>query len=464
MGLEALVHAASQEQRRLSGGRQEGPSEERRTSRSPVVERASGYTTPVSPNRPQYHLEERRMGYGHETPEVRQPQGDHEQRRSTLVPMDGVEPRPIKRQRVSDSSSGSTPAEERERSFAAHYGQGSNGQPLPMRLSGPGAHAYPVNDRAILGIGIDTIDSSRLMQEEKVAPRKTSASSAGKSGNFRPLPQDKPVKVLDRAPSVETKDVEMKESSRPETPRVTEPPQQVKSTQTKEQLPLKEQAPQSKEPDAHEWLMEHYAGNSPSPSATATASRAAPPPRATTQERRSQSASAPRHSVERKHSRTPAPEIAAALERELEEVVAPSKRAIDMDPDVVLDLVANSLDADETTKSSRVSMEVDDELLSLVTDPAPVPAPRQFAAPPPSLRLSKPLTPTIITVQSPAFASAPDSPFHPAPTLDRSSMPPPPTANVNSKGGAAKKGDHTEGAGKGKKSTAPKVHIPLPET
>jgi hypothetical protein len=227
-------------------------------------------------------------------------------------------------------------------------------------------------------------------------------------------------------------------ASRPHTPRDTDT---ARSTHAREQSQTKEQA---KEQDAHEWLLEHYAGNTPSPSTSTV-----PPSMARVRGRRATSASGP---SERTHSRTPAPEIAITLEQELD---GPSKHEPDTDPDIVLELVAESLDAEDRLKSSRVSMEVDDELLSLVNDPVPVPAlaPTQrypYAAPPPSLRVSKPLTPTIVTVSSPSFVSpAPASPFQPAPMSERGSMPPPATTHITVKG-AGKKAE--SGAAKGKKT------------
>jgi len=366
-GLDALVHAATEEQKRLSAS-----DDRRMSSRSPVV----GYPTPVSPHRHHHHHHTSYDPYASEYP-----------KRGTgmLVPVDEIQSRPpIKRQRLSD------PGERYAQSQSA----------LPMRLSGPGAHAYPVNDRAILGIGSG---DSRRAEEDRVPSRRT--SSASRSREER---------------SVEAHDT----TSRPPTPRETEANKPAKP-------PPKEQPEQ----DAHEWLLEHYAGSSSIPTAKA------------------QSASG---KSEGTRSRTPAPEIATALEQELEDAAGPSVHKPETDPDVAL---AESLDV-EGAKSDRVSMEVDDELLSLVDDPAPAPAPAPappptqrypYAAPPPSLRLSKPLTPTVVTVVSPAFASpAPVSPFQPTSTPERGSMPPPPTTHITGKGGVGKK---TESAAmKGKKA------------
>ena len=320
MGLEALVHAATQEQRRLS------------ESTSPVAS-----YPPPSPQR---------LTMGTSDPPNR-----------AIVPVDVQ--RPIKKQRLSDPSAA---AEERERNFAAHYGV------LPRRLSGPGAHAYPVNDNAILGIG-GPAECSRA-EEEK---RRTSLESTGKN-----------------------------------------------STSDTKELP---------EQDAHEWLLEHYAGPTPSPSIP-------PPKHPMARIRAGRPASVQK-------DRTPAPEIASELEKELEEAAASKPVDDNFDPDVALELVAGSLEEE------RVSMEVDDELLSLVDDPAPPLQRYPYAAPPPSLRLSKPLTPTIVTV-SPSFvvSPAPVSPFQPNP--ERGSMPPPATITKSAKGAA-----------KGKKSAVARVRISI---
>lgn len=443
VGLEALIHAASQEQQRLNGN--DSSADDRRSSRSPVVERGSGHDNPVSPHRPQQQ-EERRGNYGHESANARYPQADHDhdqRRNSALYAVDTTESRPIKKQRLSDSSSGSAPHEERDKVFTSRHAPGTNAQPTPIRLSGPGAPSYTLSDRAMLGL-----ETSRSPEEERIAPRKTSSSSV----------TSRSAEVPHRAPSTESK----KSTSRPLTPRTVEAPQPMKPIPTTMQNKVQQPQVKTKEPDAHEWLLQEYSGNSPSPSSVAPSAsmakvRGGRPP----------SAPGSRQSAERPHSRTPAPEIANALERELEDVVVPSKREADIitDPDDVLDLVAQSLDNDEGASSShRTSMEVDDELLSLVDDrPAPQPAPpRQFAPPPPTLRLSKPLTPTVVTVNSPVSfgPSGPHSPYHPTPTpaSERGSMPPPVTTNVGGKGAAMKKADG-ESASKGKKAAAPKVCI-----
>lgn len=612
MGLEALVHAASQEQRRLSasGGRPEGTGrsghhhrnsldERRVSSSSPVMDRNSGTgvaypITPVSPHRSHHHHhhpdERRSSGSGYSNPheDARyaeyEPDRDREyehHRVGTLVPVPvsrdvAVEPRPIKRQRMSDPLSGPGPgsisemagAEERERNFEAHYGrrfvQGQSGhqqQQPPTRLSGPGAHEYAVTDRAILGIGdgdsgevgvgsvvgvsvgdVGDVDNGvertvMMCKDHPVAAaapipslprtqsRRTSSESEGGSRQGRDVDITARVRVRELDVSEERRQMSKSTStsSRGQTPLVppqpTPPPLDIKTNQRatkvaqshKGHVQSKERekekghmqpATKEKEQDAHEWLLEHYAGSTPSPSSTV--------PSTTKARAGGQSGamlSGPRSSMERAMSRTPAPEIAAtALERELElelDIDSGSGSGSNTnanhhhhhrhhepdntDPDVVLEMVVESLDADDNlsgnnddrdaSRSSRVSMEVDEELLSLVDDPAPVslppppqpqPAPKQFAAPPPSLRLTKPLTPTVVTVLTPAFPSpglAPPSPFPPnLASSERGSMPPPATTNLSGKGGAEKKGtDRPEGTSattsmKGKKA---KVRVSL---
>ena len=419
-GLEALVHAATQEQKRMSS------LDDRR--RSPVIDR--GFPSPVSPRRqqqqhhhhhPYQHESEPHFGRDFEYP-----------RRGTgmLVPVDEMQARPpIKRQRLSD-------ADERER--PAINGQSS----LPMRLSGPGAHAYSVNDKAILGFGID---GAVTEESSSSTSRRTSSGSTSKSVKSR---EEKSVDrdAGRRKSTSRSRDTEPARQSKP--PPLPPPPPPKEQPQPKEQ-------PVAKEQDAHEWLLEHYAENTPPP----PPAPAPPPPRV-----RGPSVSGP---SERHHSRTPAPEVATALEQELEDAVGPpSVHKPDTDPDIALELVAESLDADDI-KSDRVSMEVDDELLSLVDDPAPAPAPPApvptqrypYAPLPPSLRISKPLTPTIVTVASPAFASpTPVSPFPLTATSERGSMPPPATTHITGKGGAAAKKAESSTTAKAKKAT--KVRTP----
>jgi len=364
-----------------------------------------------------------------------------------LVPVDDMQSRPpIKRQRLSDPT-----VDER---FPATQGSSNGQSSLPMRLSGPGAHAYPVNDKAILGIGIE---GGVVQQEEERVSSSSSSSRRTSSGST-----SKSVKSYSQREerSVDRDAGKKKSTSRPQTPRDTEPVRQTKPPlppppPPPPPPPTKEQ-PVPKEQDAHEWLLEHYAGNTSSPAPPMARMRGGRPP----------SASGP---SERHHSRTPAPEITIALEQELEDAAGPpSVHKPDTDPDVALELVAESIDAEDGIKIDRVSMEVDDELLSLVDDPTPVPLPPAppaqiqrypFAAPPPSLRLSKPLTPTIVTVASPAFASpTPVSPFPPTTTTsERGSMPPPATTHITGKGVAAKKAESSTTA-KGKK--AAKVRTP----
>lgn len=191
-----------------------------------------------------------------------------------------------------------------------------------------------------------------------------------------------------------------------------------------------------------------------------------------------------RGSIERAESKTP------GLERELglEDVLGSGgasggnsnngsrrhREADSTDPDVVLEMVVESLDAEDNdddadaaaAMSSRVSMEVDEELLSLVDDPVPAaplqqvpqaPA-RQYAALPPSLRVTKHLTPTVVTVLSPpSFASpGPASPFPSNVAPERGSMPPPATTG---KGSAEKKAEGSSATAKGKKGAAQKVRV-----
>lgn len=91
---------------------------------------------------------------------------------------------------------------------------------------------------------------------------------------------------------------------------------------------------------------------------------------------------------------------------------------------------ADSPDADATDPEPTPAddMEVDDELLSLVEPVLPPPPPMQqqppmrypFAAPPPVLRISKPLMPTVVTtIHSPTITFPGPSPLGPGP------MPPP---------------------------------------
>lgn len=433
VGLEALIHAASQEQQRLNGN--DSSTDDRRPSRSPVVERGSRYESPVSPHRPQQ--QERRDSYGHESTNARYSQVDHDQRRtSTPYAADATEPRPIKKQRLSDPS-GSVPYEERD-SYPLHHTQGVKALPMPIRLSGPGAPSYTLSDRAILGL-----ETSRSPEEERLAPRKTSSGSI--KSRSAEVPHD--------APGTESK----KSTPQPLTPRTLEAPQPIKPIPATMHGRVQQPQVKTREPDAHEWLLQEYTGNSPSPSSVAPTSSMAK-----VRSGRPPSAPGSRQSTERPHSHTPAPEIANALERELEDVLTPSKREADAvtDPDDVLDLVAQSLDNDDGANSShRTSMEVDDELLSLV-DHRPLPPlapPRQFVPPPPKLRLSKPLTPTVVTVNSPVSfgPSGSHSPYQLTPG-ERGSMPPPVTTNVGGKGAVTKKADG-ESASKGKKATAPKV-------
>ena len=426
VGLEALIHAASQEQQRLNGN--DPNLDDRQPSRSPVLERGSGYGSPVSPQQ-----EERRGSYGHENTNTRY----HDQRRtSALYTMNATESRPIKRQRLSDSSSGSAPHERRDSVYPSHHAQGATALPMSIRLSGPGAPSYTLSDRAILGL-----ETSRSPEEERLAPRKSS------SGSIKSRSAEAP----QNAPNTESKK---------STPQPLEAPQPIKPIPATMHSRVQQPQVKTNEPDAHEWLLQEYAGNSPSPSSV-------PPLSSMAKVRGGRPPSVPgsRQSTERSHSRTPAPEIANALERELEDVLVPSKREPDTvtDPDDVLDLVVQSLDNDDGANSShRTSMEVDDELLSLV-DHRPPPQlvpPRQFGPPPPQLRLSKPLTPTVVTVNSPVSFGppGPHSPYQltPTPAGERGSMPPPVITNVGGKGALTKKADG-EGASKGKKVAAPKV-------
>jgi COMPASS component SPP1 len=375
-GLEALVHAATQEQKRL------GRSDTDR--RSPVLDR--GYPPP----RP-HHADERRQIVYHET--------DSRPKRGTgmLVPVDEMHaqlhsrPPPVKRQRLSDPS---LPAYQ------------------PMRLSGPGAHAYPVNDRAVLG-----------MESGKEEPLRTLSGTAGDRGKKNASP-------------------------RPQTP--AEP---INPKPTKEHPQTKDPAQTKDQQDAHEWLLEHYAG-SPTISTVPAMARV-----------RGRPSSAPSRVTPEVELELEEAVLAAAPPPAPRPTTAGSMRDEPEDPDVVLDLVAESIDAEDGAKSSgsRISMEVDDELLSLVDDsphpPPPTPSaptpPIQrypFAAPPPSLRLSKPLTPTMVTVSSALVSPAPISPYPLTATSERGSMPPPPTTNVGGKGG--KKSAEAKG-----KKAATKVRV-----
>ncbi|KAF7970596.1 hypothetical protein HWV62_23609 [Athelia sp. TMB] len=109
------------------------------------------------------------------------------------------------------------------------------------------------------------------------------------------------------------------------------------------------------------------------------------------------------------------------------------------------DADADATDADDLDMD--MGMEVDDELLSLV-EPAPPPPPPQqrfpFAAPPPALRLSKPLMPTVITtIHSPPVPTP--SPLGPG------GMAPPPAASAKP-------------AAKSKKKAAPAANsVPKPK-
>lgn len=91
-------------------------------------------------------------------------------------------------------------------------------------------------------------------------------------------------------------------------------------------------------------------------------------------------------------------------------------------------------DATDPEPTPADDMEVDDELLSLV-EPVQQPPPQQqlqqrypFAAPPPVLRISKPLMPTVVTtIHSPTAFPVP-SPLGPGP----GPMPPPPQGSTSS--------------------------------
>lgn len=430
MGLEALVHAASQEHKRISSSRPVSAVDDKRMSASPVLDRGSGY---LSPNR-QHRVDEQMKGLTFDNTDVQS--GEFNRRGPTLVPVHAVEARPIKRQRLSDPLSGLAGVAERERTFGTRYGDRQTGDSLPRRLSGPGAHEYQVNDRAILGIGV--AENSKAILEDKVTPRKTSSGKhVGRANN----------------------------PSRPQTPRDTDSLLPVKvgvntaSSQTKEQIETKEQ-------DAHDWLLDHYVGNTPSaiPTNSASSSMAKTRGGRTQIDSDRTAVHGPRVSAERTLSRTPAPEIAKAIGQELEAAIVSSKRGPVTDPDVALELVAESLDAEEGPKSSRASMEVEDELLSLIDDPTPPVPPRRFAPVPPALRLTKPLTPTVVTVSSPVkFTSpAPASPFMDTP--GRESMPPPGSSAFMGNGDPGRRADQEASSSstaglKGKKAGAAKACI-----
>lgn len=382
MGLEALVQAATQEQRRLEANGGQLDDAPRRASHSPVIDRAP----PVSA--PAFVINHRRTSYPadpdpnpnprHLNPPSPEVDSTHSRNTRSLVPFDvtptlPAEIRPPKKQRLSSSPT----------------------FPVPMRLSGPGTPAYPA-------------------MGEELGHNFSRRSSGGSAASAKPRSPAtaRPVRSPDREAAAKRKSTASQEGASP-----------------------------ANEQDAHEWLLEHYAGTASSQ----------PPPPTKAASRSPQHAAPPAHA----HDTT--------------------------DPDIVLELVASSLDADPDADATdpddaRVSMEVDEELLSLVDDPSPLPAPMSapvpeppkpryaYAQPPPELRLSKPLTPTLITtIHSPsAYPSplGPGSPFMPssapapAQAQERGSMPPPASTHVPGKASSSSAKN-----AKGKKTAAPKVCI-----
>ena len=252
--------------------------------------------------------------------------------------------------------------------------------------------------------------------------------------------------------------------------------------------------PKSREEDAHEWFLEHYA-ESPSPADTRTRPR---PPHSPTPLRvvtTSLPPAAPAlpqskslSPVMKKRTPTPTtmPEAAVALEQELEEivveqgVVTKTEPGVDMDIDVdlaVTELVAQTLGGDDEGKrdhSEGMEVDVEDELLSLVDDRPPPPplvpsrrvssgsapgfipgpstshAPKLSALRDSDSRHTSPQAVSAISAPSPSSFLSPvvRASSSARPTPDRGSMPPPVSTNVGAAGGSRGK-DRDEGGKKG---------------
>ncbi|KAG6911934.1 hypothetical protein DXG01_000181 [Tephrocybe rancida] len=197
-------------------------------------------------------------------------------------------------------------------------------------------------------------------------------------------------------------------------------------------------APKPAEEDAHEWFLEHFDDyNVPAPSQPHSPHVPSPtvPP------------APPGRHLQAPKTRTPTPatmpEAADELEQELEELLADPPHVskvepdTDMDVDLVTELVAETLDA-EDTKAEDVGMEVDveDELLSLLDDKPSVRRPAAKSVTP-GLSNVKPLPPagarhvspsgmSVVSMPSPATLLPPVvRPSSTRPTSERGSMPPP---------------------------------------
>ncbi|KAG6878408.1 hypothetical protein C0993_007590 [Termitomyces sp. T159_Od127] len=194
--------------------------------------------------------------------------------------------------------------------------------------------------------------------------------------------------------------------------------------------------PKVAEEDAHEWFLEHFDDyNEPGQSHPLSPREHSPPARPPPGSRHSSKARTPTPSA--------VPDAADALEQELEELLPQAGKVepdTDMDVDLVTELVAETLDADNA-KAEDVGMEVDveDELLSLLDDQ---PTPRRTTTKsvkgsssnvrPPALLGERHASPSVMS--SPILAPSPSTHVPPpgrsvsaCPASERESMPPPPS-------------------------------------
>ncbi|KAF8912703.1 hypothetical protein CPB84DRAFT_1841149 [Gymnopilus junonius] len=493
--LEALVHAATEERKRLDAAPyhhlpQTDVDDEHRPLHGTSIEPGCSTRTP-SPSRssPTPHIAPTTPLH---IPPHLPPRRDHRPASSPRsYPQPSREdPRPIKKRRFSESPTRPFPddkeriARERDKMLVGELGYGRVDSPAapgpshPPRRPGSG-HGHSRKPVAVSDLLIDKEPSPR----EEVPPGSQigRAKAARKSDDHLlreppPLPAEPEVKKLKEEPKIKPESKPTRfddtrsttiEEPRPKKPKEVPPPPKV-------------QLPKPQQEDAHEWFLQQFDQDpspttsarpepphspSPSPSPVITV---APPPSA--------KSPPPRKPL------TPIPPPVPTLEQELEELVSDpthtstaiaKKQDLDMDLDVDLAVteLVDTLEED-SPKHESVGMEVDveDELLSLVDDRPPPPAPPRRApgsasasvshahAPPPSVPSIKPAPPVHRSVsearQEPSPPSMPASAAPVSavslvrqssarPTPERGSMPPPASTNISA---AAKKGAERAGS------------------
>ncbi|KAG6842621.1 hypothetical protein C0991_000147 [Blastosporella zonata] len=322
------------------------------------------------------------------------------------------------------------------------------------RRSPPGSHS----GRAIAAKKTEEVEQSlhdllaQATEPPRIPEKETDSPLQEKDGKFalheresKPVPVEKSVmpavkEIRTTLPDREVKTV-ISERKRPPSKAT------IDNTPDTEPTPAKKQrtapaaaasASKAAEEDAHEWFLEHFDDYNVPAQSRPPSPRAPSPPASPALPGRQVKAGTP--------PPTSMPDAADELEQELEELLGvplPASKAepdMDMDVDLVTELVAETLDANDT-KAQDVGMEVDveDELLSLLDDRPTVRRPVAKAASPgpsnvkpllpsdaASARNVSPAVMSVVSVPSPATLLPPAvRPSSTHPTPNRGSMPPP---------------------------------------